>query len=452
MGNCFSDCKAHPPVANPQYEAGKFPASAKSATPKPAQLTADGAVANPITPPLDEINADVGDGPVSSLSPSDVMVTFASSDKDETLQSIVAFLVAEPIGDLRPSSPTGELMQPQQQQTPPGRVWSRPDSPTPRAQTPRASTPLGRLWGRLSAEPIGDLNQSSPTGELMQPRQQVLRGRVESRLISPTPQEPRAQTPRASTPLVRPGSPAPAMENSGPAASVAPKSTKSPTHPTGDPAALRKSERPAFTNETLRLALQRWFLDSAGATQLYGPIGEWDTSNVTDMSCLFSFKRRFDEDIGDWDTSKVVDMRRMFHCAERFNRDISKWDVSNVRSMSQMFHGSPPYFFDHPAQARCLCDRHPHCYCHRHPPHRCPQQSRPTMPLVSAGAKAFNRPLHTWDTSSVENMYRRACFAQSSNARLLNAASLARTGTACSTALQRSTRTSAAGPSPKSGP
>ena len=39
-------------------------------------------------------------------------------------------------------------------------------------------------------------------------------------------------------------------------------------------------------------------------------------------------------DIGDWDTSNVTDMSGMFNYADRFNQSISNWNTSNVKDMS----------------------------------------------------------------------------------------------------------------------
>ena len=54
----------------------------------------------------------------------------------------------------------------------------------------------------------------------------------------------------------------------------------------------------------------------------------WDTSNVTDMSGMFYYAKKFNQDIGNWDTSNVTDMSYMFYYAEDFNQDISMWDTS----------------------------------------------------------------------------------------------------------------------------
>jgi surface protein len=87
----------------------------------------------------------------------------------------------------------------------------------------------------------------------------------------------------------------------------------------------------------------------------YGPIGEWDTSQVTTMQYLFNRNQAntyalatsislFNEDISKWDTSNVTNMNSMFDGAHSFNGDISGWDVSNVIYMGYMFQNA--YAFD----------------------------------------------------------------------------------------------------------
>lgn len=68
-------------------------------------------------------------------------------------------------------------------------------------------------------------------------------------------------------------------------------------------------------------------------------LGEIDTSNVTDMSVLFSnnYMRKDYSGIENWDVSRVRDMNSMFWDAKEFNADLSKWDVSNVEDMGSMF-------------------------------------------------------------------------------------------------------------------
>jgi surface protein len=84
----------------------------------------------------------------------------------------------------------------------------------------------------------------------------------------------------------------------------------------------------------------------------------WNTSNVTDMSRMFSTARAFNQDISGWNTINVATMFMMFEGAWAFNQNISTWLTTNVTNMSRMF----------------------------------------------STALAFNQNISTWDTSNVTNM------------------------------------------------
>ncbi|MEZ0005649.1 surface protein [Flavobacterium sp. 28YEA47A] len=69
-------------------------------------------------------------------------------------------------------------------------------------------------------------------------------------------------------------------------------------------------------------------------------IGNWNTGNVTNMSEMFNSSSVFNQNIGNWDTSKVTDMNLMFGNASAFNQDIDNWNTANVVSMHQMFRNA----------------------------------------------------------------------------------------------------------------
>ncbi len=79
-------------------------------------------------------------------------------------------------------------------------------------------------------------------------------------------------------------------------------------------------------------------------TNFNGDIGDWDTSNITNMSHMFAYAVTFNQDIGDWNTANVTTMEGMFATYDnypaQFNQDISGWDVGNVTEFNAMFNGS----------------------------------------------------------------------------------------------------------------
>lgn len=95
-----------------------------------------------------------------------------------------------------------------------------------------------------------------------------------------------------------------------------------------------------------------------------GKIGNWDVSQVTDMSGMFYYATLFNQDIGDWDTSSVTDTSMMFQNDKAFNQDISGWDVSSVTDMHAMFYHD----------------------------------------IGTPGVAAFNQDIGGWDVSKVTNM------------------------------------------------
>ena len=78
--------------------------------------------------------------------------------------------------------------------------------------------------------------------------------------------------------------------------------------------------------------------DGIDFSRFDGDISQWDVSNVRDMVEMFA-ESKFNGDISQWDVSNVENMAFMFYKSE-FNGDISQWDVSDAKNMDMMFKDS----------------------------------------------------------------------------------------------------------------
>ena len=114
-----------------------------------------------------------------------------------------------------------------------------------------------------------------------------------------------------------------------------------------------------------------------------GDISFWDTSNVTNMSQMFSSIWVINGDIGNWDTSNVTDMSEMFQSAT-FNQDISSWNTAKVTNMSNMFMWVSEFNQDIGSWNTAKVTN---------------------ISNMFAYAEAFNGDIGSWDTSSVTNMF-----------------------------------------------
>ena len=112
-------------------------------------------------------------------------------------------------------------------------------------------------------------------------------------------------------------------------------------------------------------------------------ISDWDTSNVTTMDGMFYRATAFNQDIGNWDVSKVTTMFGMFSEAKEFNQNISAWDVSNVTDMYSMFYQVQQFNQDLS---------------------KWDVSKVTTMYAMFLGAQQFNQPIGNWDVSNVTDM------------------------------------------------
>ena len=69
-----------------------------------------------------------------------------------------------------------------------------------------------------------------------------------------------------------------------------------------------------------------------------------DVSGVTDMSGMFQYAAKFNQNIGNWDVSDVTRMLSMFRGATTFNQNIGNWEVVfGMLSMFQDIKALAPY-------------------------------------------------------------------------------------------------------------
>jgi surface protein len=136
-------------------------------------------------------------------------------------------------------------------------------------------------------------------------------------------------------------------------------------------------------NTEIRIAVRLWLKNEKEALQLYGHISLWNTSNVTEMRCMFIDANNFNQDIGNWDTSNVTNMSYMFYCSKSFNKNIGLWDTSNVTNMSDMFNCATNFNQDIS---------------------RWDTSKVTNMDRMFSGAKNFNRNINSWNTLNVIDM------------------------------------------------
>lgn len=110
-----------------------------------------------------------------------------------------------------------------------------------------------------------------------------------------------------------------------------------------------------ITQENIHEAVALWMTNYWDADSIYGPISEWDVTQVSNMTRLFSRDLHleadgydaaipeavsFNADISAWDVSNVTNMDRMFEGAQAFSQNINGWDVSSLERMYGIFSES----------------------------------------------------------------------------------------------------------------
>jgi surface protein len=164
-----------------------------------------------------------------------------------------------------------------------------------------------------------------------------------------------------------------------------------------------------LNDANIHFAVRGWFLQKDVTEKIYGPIGEWDTRAVTNMSRLFHDCNFFNENINRWDVSNVTNMSSMFTFCERFNQPLFSWDVSNVTNMSFMFRGCTE--FDKSLECwstENVTSMFTMCLCFNQPVESWDVSKVVDMANMFHTARQFNQPLEGWDVSNVmimDNMF-----------------------------------------------
>lgn len=147
---------------------------------------------------------------------------------------------------------------------------------------------------------------------------------------------------------------------------------------------LKHVERIPSTTTYLRYAFH-------GVTSDF-TIGDFDTSNVTDMYGMFHDAERFNRPV-NFDTSNVTNMRMMFDGAEAFNQPVNFTDTSKVTNMNRMFLEAPAF----------------------NQPLNFDTSNVTDMAAMFYGAKTFNQDLSAWNVSKVTD---HTIFSSGSNWKL----------------------------------
>ena len=105
---------------------------------------------------------------------------------------------------------------------------------------------------------------------------------------------------------------------------------------------LPNGDSSTTTPTGLRKIIHDWLdvVTRPNVVALYGPIEDWNVSEVTNMQSLCYGFRSFDADLSKWNVESVIDMSSMFNKAPSFNSDISTWNTAIVTNMSKMFENA----------------------------------------------------------------------------------------------------------------
>ena len=188
----------------------------------------------------------------------------------------------------------------------------------------------------------------------------------------------------------------------------------------------------AIDQSNIHEAVALWLTNETEALATYGEMSQWDVSQVTDMSRLFSTElfmklpdydaeipgiADFNEDLSGWDVGNVTNFYRMFFGASSFNQDLSQWNVSSATSLHMMFDSATDFNqsignWD----VSNVTDMHRTFRLSGYNQDLSAWQTGQVRDMFGMFYNAsFNQPIGNWDVSSATNMtfmFREAAFNQ----------------------------------------
>ncbi len=145
-----------------------------------------------------------------------------------------------------------------------------------------------------------------------------------------------------------------------------------------------------------------------GASSFNQSLNNWDISNVTNMYKAFEGASSFDQPLNSWNTSKVTDMGRMFWGANNFNQALDNWNTSNVVYMDGMFHSAAEFNQDisiwNTPNLVYINAMFQYAITFNQPLSNFDTSSVTDMRAVFFGATSFDQPINSWNVSNVTDM------------------------------------------------
>ena len=131
------------------------------------------------------------------------------------------------------------------------------------------------------------------------------------------------------------------------------------------------------------------FSDCTSLINSNNSIGNWNISNILEISGIFSGCASFNVPLNSWNTSSVTNMNNAFALATSFNQNIGNWDVSNVITFQSIFFAATQFNNGGNDSIKNW---------------QIKTTGAVNMDQVFQAAYNFNQPIGSWNTSAVTSM------------------------------------------------